>query len=96
MVELNDKSAKVKVDQDDLETVIPNVGRRVLILWGKFGGQEADLVSINTKEFQADLKLESGKIRKFPYEQFSKTFVDDDEVMIVPPCDKNIELVIID
>ena len=95
MVELNDKSAKVKVDQDDLETVIPNVGRKVLILWGKYGGQEADLVSINTKEFHADLKLESGKVRKFPYEQFSKTFVDADEVKILP-CDKNIEIVIID
>ena len=95
LVELNDKSAKVKVDQDDLETVIPNVGRSVLILWGKYGGQEAELITINTKEFQADLKLESGKIRKFPYEQFSKTYVDTDEVKVVP-CDKNIEVVIID
>jgi len=95
MVELNDRSAKVKVDQDDLETVIPNVGRRVVILWGKYGGQEAQMVSINTKEFQAELKLENGKIRKFPYEQFSKTFVDTDEVRIVQ-CPKIIETVIID
>ena len=50
------------------------------------------MVSINTKEFQADLKIESGKIRKQPYEQFSKTH----ELKFVPCCDKDIEIVIID
>jgi len=38
LVQLKDVGAKVRVDQDDLETVIPNVGRTVVILWGKYGG----------------------------------------------------------
>ena len=95
LVELNDGSAKVKVDQDDLETVIPNVGRKVMILWGKHAGEEADLVTINTKQFQAELRLGSGKLKSLPYEQFSKVFVDNDDVTFVPD-EKNVEIVVID
>merc|ERR1711953_1199955 len=59
LVQLKDVTAKVRVDQDDLETVIPNVGRTVMILWGKYGGEEAELTRIDTKKFQAELKLSS-------------------------------------
>ena len=85
LVQLKDVGAKVRVDQDDLETVIPNVGRMVVILWGKYGGEEAELTKIDTKNFQAELKLSSsGKLISLPYEQFSKLYVDKDEISVLP------------
>ena len=84
LVQLKDVAAKVRVDQDDLETVIPNVGRMVVILWGKYGGEEAELTKIDTKKFQAELKLSSGKLISLPYEQFSKLYVDKDEISVLP------------
>ena len=95
LIELNDGSAKIKVDQDDLETVIPNVGRKVIILWGKYSGQEAELVNINTKKFEAELQLVGGKNINLPYEQFSKQYIESDECLIVPSS-KHIETVVID
>ena len=95
LVQLKDVGAKVRVDQDDLETVIPNVGRMVVILWGKYGGEEAQLTNIDTKKFQAELKLSSGKLINLPYEQFSKLYVDKDEISVIP-SEKNIPTINID
>ena len=96
LVQLQDVGAKVRVDQDDLETVIPNVGRMVMILWGKYGGEEAELTMIDTKKFQAELKLSSsGKLINLPYEQFSKLYVDKDEICVIPSR-KNIPTINID
>jgi len=95
LIELNDGSAKIRVDQDDLETVIPSIGRKVMILWGKYCGEEAELVNIFTKEFQAELKLENGKVKKLPYEQFSKVYCSSDELKIIPD-NKDVEIICID
>jgi len=95
IVHLNDSSAKVKVDQDDLETVIPNIGRKVKILWGKYSSEECDLVKILTKSFAGELRLNNGKLVKLPYEQFSKLYTDPDEIEILP-CDKKVETIVID
>jgi len=95
LMELNDGSAKIKVDQDDLETVIPNVGRKVLILWGKYSGQEAELLNINTKKFEAELQLDGGKKIHLPYEQFSKQYIESEECLFVPSS-KHIEMIVID
>ena len=80
LVVMNDTGAKVKLDQNHLETVIPQVGREVYILWGHYEGETAVLRSIDTEKFSASLKLETGKYKgeklKLPYEQFSKKFID--------------------
>jgi len=80
LVVMNDTGAKVKLDQDHLETVIPQEGREVVILWGKWEGETAILRNIDTEKFCASLKLETGTDKgekvKLPYEQFSKKFVD--------------------
>merc|ERR1711915_1051944 len=79
LVVMNDTGAKVKLDQDHLETVVPQEGREVVILWGVHQGQTAILKSIDTDNFSASVKLETGKFRgekvKLPYEQFSKKHV---------------------
>ena len=95
LVQLKDVSAKVRVDQDDLETVIPSVGRNVGVLWGKYRGETAELINIDTKQFQAELKLESGKVIKLPYEQFSKLYIDNDEISVIP-TKKHIQTINID
>jgi len=82
VVVLNESGAKLKLDQEHLETVIPSVGREVVVLWGKHGGREAVLDNVNTKKFTADLVFDAGERVSLPYEQFSKKFCDD--VVFVP------------
>ena len=81
LVVMNDTGAKVKLDQDHLETVVPQEGREVIILWGEFQGVTATLKNIDTDNFRATLRLESGRNKgdkvKLPYEQFSKKYVSD-------------------
>ena len=74
LVVMNDTGAKVKLDQDHLETVVPQEGREVVILWGVHQGQTAILKSIDTDNFRATLKLSDGDKVKLPYEQFSKKY----------------------
>ena len=50
--------AKIKLDQNHLETVIPAIGRKVLVLSGQFKGLEAKLLEIKVEEFKADLLVD--------------------------------------
>lgn len=74
VVKLNECGTKLKVDQAQLETVVPSVGRKVLVVMGKYKGEIAELKSIQEDSFSATLKLEKdGKVvDKIPYEQFCK------------------------
>merc|ERR1711915_455121 len=73
LVIMNDTGTKIKLDQAHLETVVPQEGREVVILWGEFQGETAILKSIDTDKFCASLRLDSGKYKgdkvKLPYEQ---------------------------
>jgi len=93
VVVLNESGAKLKLDQEHLETVIPSVGREVAVLWGKHGGKDAVLQNVDTKTFSAKLLLSSGDTISLPYEQFSKKF--SDEVVFVPDR-KHIDVISID
>jgi len=75
LVVMNDTAAKLKLDQEHLETVIPQEGRDVVILSGKYRGQVAILRKIDTERFSGVVKLDSGDKITLPYEQFSKKFV---------------------
>ena len=69
---LND-NFKVTIDQNDLETVIPGFGRKVLVLNGKYRGCTAILESLDQETFKAYLKLCDEKdLISLPYEHFSK------------------------
>ena len=57
-----DDGAKLKLDQDYLETVLPSMGSTVRILRGKHRGQEAELKSIEVDEFACTVTLGSGKV----------------------------------
>ncbi len=70
--------AKVKLDQDHLETVIPGVGRPVLVVNGRYRGEDGTLESIDVDNFCAEIRLaEDGKRVRLPYEHFSKLHVED-------------------
>lgn len=70
--------AKVKLDQDHLETVIPGLGRPVLVVNGRYRGEEAVLENIDVDKFCAVVRLkEDGKEATLPYEHFSKLHFED-------------------
>jgi len=74
LVVLNDTGAVLKVDQEHLETVVPQEGRDVVILAGKHRGSTAVLRTIDTDKFSGVLKLNSGDKISLPYESFSKKY----------------------
>ncbi|KAG7374043.1 Kin17 curved DNA-binding domain containing protein [Nitzschia inconspicua] len=68
----------LRLDQHDLETVIPKQGDRkqkVRILNGKYRGSKAKIEYLDKKNYQADLRLsgEDGKfLKNVPFEDFSQ------------------------
>jgi len=72
VVVLLETKAKIKLDQQHLETVIPKEGRDVLIVNGQYRGEEATLNRIDVDNFCANLTLKTGEKVKLPYEHFSK------------------------
>lgn len=73
-VKLLESGAKLKLDQSHLETVVPSVGREVLILSGRHKGRKATLKTINVDSFSATLTLrdDDRDLKEIPYEMFSK------------------------
>lgn len=65
----------IKLDQEYLETVIPAIGKEVLILWGKYKGEKGIVKRVNVKEYSIDIELEGKVIKTLPYEQVCK-YVD--------------------
>merc|ERR1712238_210631 len=72
--ERRDGGEIIKVDQDNLETVIPKEGKRVCILNGKCRGRDAELIAIDNKKCRATLKLISNDkiLKKVDFNDFSK------------------------
>ncbi|KAJ8686687.1 hypothetical protein QAD02_022481 [Eretmocerus hayati] len=64
----------IKIDQEHLETVIPNVGREVMILWGKHKDDIAVIEKVRIDDFCVDVELRESKklIKRVPYEQICK------------------------
>ena len=73
LVKLKEDDTKITLDQNDFETVIPAVGRQVLVLKGRHQGYKAKLVSLDVENFAANLKICDRNITiTLPYEEFSK------------------------
>lgn len=80
LIKVIDTGDKVKVDQAHVETVIPAIGKGVLLLRGPHRGCEAVLTELVEDEFCCSLRLESGAakgktLRSVPYEHLSKLYV---------------------
>ena len=74
IVKLIQDSSKIQVDQNQIETVIPAIGKQVIVLRGKYKGEKAILDSLDVENFSAKLKLcdNNGLTVSLPYEHFSK------------------------
>lgn len=81
-VKMLDGSKTIKLDQMHVETVIPAIGRTVMIVNGGYCGNSAILESIDVKTFSATVKINSGPLNgrlvdKIKYEDFSKKYDGD-------------------
>ena len=59
-VRIHHSGQLLMLDQDELETVIPQVGGKVLVVNGAYRGAEGQLLSINVEEFSTSLRLTTG------------------------------------
>lgn len=68
------KGHVIKIDQEHLETVIPSIGRDVMILWGKYGGEIAVIEKVRIDDFCVDIELKDRRklLKRIPYEQICK------------------------
>ena len=77
VVSLN-SGGRIKLDQDHLETVVPAIGKKVLVVNGPFRGELGTLKSLDVDNFCAEVVLdEDGGSAKLPYEHFSKLHIPD-------------------
>ncbi|XP_078483035.1 DNA/RNA-binding protein KIN17-like [Ciona intestinalis] len=79
IVKMIDSGDQVKFDQTHLETVIPSIGKTVLIVNGGYRDCVATLEKIDTSKFSATLKITEGPlngriVEDVKYEDFSKNF----------------------
>jgi len=67
----------IRLDQEYLETVIPAIGKVVLILWGKHKGKKAIVKKLHVGQYSIDVELNKDKktVENIPYEQICK-YVD--------------------
>ena len=76
IVKLIQDGSKIQVDQNQIETVIPAIGKQVIVLRGKYKGEKAILDSLDMENFSAKLKfcdtINNGLAVSLPYEHFSK------------------------
>ncbi|NWX62153.1 KIN17 protein, partial [Promerops cafer] len=77
VVKVIDSGVKLKLDQTHLETVIPALGKKVMVLNGGYRGNEGILESINEKRFSVTITIDSGplkgrRVEDIQYEDVSK------------------------
>lgn len=60
IVKLLDSGRKLKLDQEHLETVIPAIGKLVKVVNGAYRGETATLLSIDEKNYCAEIKIAAG------------------------------------
>ncbi|KAK2192597.1 hypothetical protein NP493_26g05047 [Ridgeia piscesae] len=63
IVKMVDGGDKLRVDQAHLETVIPAIGKRVLVVNGAYRGSEAVLTAVDEKHFCCSIKIETVSTR---------------------------------
>ncbi|KAK3781468.1 hypothetical protein RRG08_019093 [Elysia crispata] len=60
IIKMLESGDKLKVDQTHVETVIPNIGKTVLVVNGAYRGEEATLDSLNEKQFSCSITIKTG------------------------------------
>ena len=74
-----DSGDMLKLDQSQLETVIPTNGGKVKVVNGAYRGEEATVNAVNFDKFCATVKIETGlsygNVVEIQYEDISKVNV---------------------
>lgn len=60
LAEVETEKGVIKLDQAELETVLPNVNKLVRVVNGKYRGEDAVLLEINRDKFCANIELLTG------------------------------------
>lgn len=60
LVRVLDLNLKIKIDQAELETVIPRIGNQVQVVNGTYRGETATLMAIDEQKYRAQVKIETG------------------------------------
>lgn len=63
VVRMLDSDAKIKIDQAHLETVIPAIGREVLVVNGAYRGLRAKLLGLDQDKFCVSMEIAEGPTR---------------------------------
>eukprot|EP01024_Parvocaulis_polyphysoides_P039388 TRINITY_DN3558_c3_g1_i1.p1 TRINITY_DN3558_c3_g1~~TRINITY_DN3558_c3_g1_i1.p1 ORF type:complete len:412 (+),score=59.45 TRINITY_DN3558_c3_g1_i1:60-1295(+) len=73
-IQILDNGSRVRVDQAELETVIPGFGGQVMIVGGTMRGKFGKLVSIKEDQFKAEVEVVKAaeKSQLFDYEEICK------------------------
>uniref|UniRef100_A0A061SGC7 DNA/RNA-binding protein KIN17 n=1 Tax=Tetraselmis sp. GSL018 TaxID=582737 RepID=A0A061SGC7_9CHLO len=75
-ISMLDSGDVLRVDQEQLETVIPQPGGQVLIVNGAYRGSRAKLLDVDLNKFKGHLRVTSGNMKGeslwLDYEDFSK------------------------
>lgn len=79
VVRLIETGTVIKLDQAHLETVLPGLGKQVIVLNGAYRGETATLDKINVDEFNALITINTGNfkgrvVENIQYEDISKYF----------------------
>ena len=71
-IEMADSGDVLRVDQAQLETVLPAPGSSVRVVSGKHAGQSGVMLGVNTDKFQAQVQLKDGPGVWLEYEEVCK------------------------
>lgn len=79
-VKMLDSGDKIKLDQEYLETVIPAIGKKVLVVNGAYRGCEAVLKEVKVDKYCTKIEISSGLLRgrvvdNMQYEDISKLHI---------------------
>ncbi|GFN94549.1 DNA/RNA-binding protein kin17-like [Plakobranchus ocellatus] len=77
IIKMLDSGDKLKVDQTHVETVIPNIGKTVMVVNGAYRGELATLDSIDVKNYCCTITIKTGLLTgrivdNIQYEDISK------------------------
>ena len=74
-VSMLDSGDVLRIDQAQLETVLPSLGGAVLVLAGRHARSRAVMVGVDTSRFQAQVRLDDGGELWLDYEDVCKLHV---------------------
>jgi len=73
-VRMTDSKDLIRLEQELLETVIPNIGKTVLMVKGTHKGRKAKMREVSTSEFCVTVELDDGTVMEgVAYDQVCKT-----------------------